>query len=57
MFNSDYRAIKVGVKNLDDAVITLNTYRKLTQRSIPRPFGDKAFIFKALVEKDLPTLR
>lgn len=57
MFNSDYRAIKVGVKNLDDAVITLGAYKTLMRGPLPRPFGDKCFILKALVEKDLPTLR
>lgn len=50
----DYKRIKVGVKNLDDAVLSLGDIKK----AIPRfPYTDKATIIRAIMEKDLPTLR
>ena len=42
----DYGKIKVGVKNLDDAVMDLGSYRKLFPNF---PFGDKQAILRAII--------
>lgn len=50
----DYSKLKIGAKNLEDAVLNLGSLR----RAYPRhPFTDKNTVLKALMEKDLPTLR
>lgn len=48
----DYNKIKVGTKVLDDAVISLGSHK-----GINRQYSNKAFIMKALYEKNLPVLR
>ena len=50
----DFNKIKVGVKNLDDAVLDLGSIKKVFPR---HPYGDKSLIFKAIAEKDIPLLR
>lgn len=50
----DYGKIKVGVKNLDDAVMDLGSYRKLFPNF---PFGDKQAILMAIYNRDYPVLR
>lgn len=50
----DYRKIKVGVKNLDDAVLNLGSYNK----SLPKYNGiSKGMVMRALADNDLPELR
>lgn len=48
----DYGKIKVGTKVLDDAVLSLGNHK-----NINRQYSNKAFIMKALYEKNLPLLR
>ena len=50
----DYKKIKVGMRTLDDATLDLGS---LKQGMIRHPFADKRAVLKALMEKDLPTLR
>lgn len=52
--NADFKRIKVGVKNLDDAILDLGSLRKATRN---HPFLRKENICRAIIEKDLPTLR
>ena len=49
----DYRKIKVGVKNLDDATLNLGNYKGGCG------FGgiNKGIVFRALATHDLPELR
>ena len=50
---SEYGSIKVNnVKILDDAVLNLGAIPK-----VHRQFGNKAFIFRAIGERDLPLMR
>ncbi len=48
----EYNKIRVGVKNLDDAVLNLGSL-KATDRN----YGDKRVILKALADRDVPLLR
>ena len=48
----EYAKMKVGVKTLDDAILSLGTYRKVNSR-----YGDKAFILNAINRHDYSTLR
>ena len=49
-----YRKIKVGVKNLDDAVLNLGTYNQ----SFSKHYGvNKRMILQALADRNLPELR
>lgn len=50
----DFNKIKVGVKNLDDAILDLGSIRKAFPR---HPYGDKNLILKAIAEKDVGLLR
>lgn len=52
---TDYNKIKVGPKVLEDAVLTLGSLKNCTGKH--HPFVDKRTIYRALMEKDLPTLR
>ena len=50
----DYRKIKVGVKNLDDAVLNLGSYNA----NLPKYNGiSKGMVMQALADNDLPELR
>lgn len=50
----DYRKIKVGVKNLDDAVLNLGSYNA----SLPKYHGiSKGMVMRALADNDLAELR
>ena len=50
----EYRKIKVGVKNLDDAILNLGAY----SNDIPKHLRiSKPMIYKALAENDLRELR
>ena len=49
---SEYKKIKLGLKNLDDAVIDLGSIRKAN-----RTYGDKYAILNALARRDYPTIR
>ena len=52
--DNEFKKIKVGVKNLDDAVLELGALR----RAVPKaPFGDKRILYKAIMENDYRTLR
>ena len=53
---SDYKKIKVGPKVLDDAQLDLGSFvpDKATRN---HPFASKKEIMKALIDKDIPTLR
>lgn len=48
----DYAKIKVGLQQLDDAILDLGSLKKSNRR-----WGDKNVILKALGDKDYPTLR
>lgn len=48
----DYAKIKVGLQQLDDAILDLGSLKKPNRR-----YGDKNVILKALGDKDYPTLR
>ena len=50
----DYRKIKVGVKNLDDAILNLGSYNA----NLPKYNGiSKGMVMCALADNDLPELR
>lgn len=51
----DYGRIKVGVKNLDDAVISLGSIKNSADRA--HPFVQKNQILKAIMDKDVGLLR
>ena len=51
---NEFKKIKVGIQNLDDAVLNLGSFRNLPTKF---PFGDKRFLYKALMENDYKTLR
>ena len=51
---AEYRKIKVGVKNLDDAVLNLGSIRQALPTHC---YTNKATILKALAEYDLKELR
>ena len=50
--SSDYSKVRVGVRQLDDAVLNLGSYRKM-----PEHYGDKQFILRAIYKHDLESLR
>ena len=50
--NLEYGKIKVGVKNLDDAILQLGSLKSYNRR-----FTDKATVIQALGDNDLATLR
>ena len=52
---SDYKKIKVGVKQLEDAVLNLGEFN--SQKFLRHPYGDKKTVLRALIDKDIPTLR
>lgn len=50
----DFNKIKVGIKNLDDAVLDLGSIKG----TFPHyPYGDKRVILKAIAERDIELLR
>lgn len=52
--DSEFKKIKVGMKNLDDAVLELGSIKN----AIPRaPFGDKRVLYRAIMNNDYRTLR
>ena len=51
---AEYRKVKVGVKNLDDAVLNLGSIK---QALGPHGYTNKAVVFKALADHDLQELR
>ena len=52
--DNEFKRIKVGVKNLDDAVLELGALKKIMPR---KPFGDKRELYKAIMTNDYTTLR
>ena len=52
--NDTYKKIKVGVKNLDDAVLELGALKKTVPTA---PFHNKYVLMKAIVENDIRMLR
>lgn len=50
--STDFSKVKVGLKSLDDAVLTLNDYEEIDSR-----LGDKKEILRALYNNDYETLR
>lgn len=51
-YDWDFNKIKIGLRQLDDAVLNLSSYRKVNPN-----YGDKNFILRALAEHDYNTLR
>ena len=52
--NLDFNKIKVGIKNLDDAILELGSIKG----TFPKlPYGDKKLIYRAIAEKDYALLR
>ena len=51
---NEYKKIKVGMKNLEDAVLDLGSIKSFMPRI---PLGDKRYLYKALLENDYKTLR
>ena len=52
--DNEYKKIKVGMKNLDDAVLDLGSLKKIVPKA---PFGDKRALYQAIMENDYRTLR
>lgn len=52
--DNEFKKIKVGMKNLDDAVLELGSLKKIVPRA---PFGDKRALYKAIMTNDYKTLR
>lgn len=52
--DNEFKKIKVGVKNLDDAVLELGALKKIMPK---KPFGDKRELYKAIMTNDYVTLR
>lgn len=52
--DNEFKKIKVGVKNLDDAVLELGTLRKVMPKA---PFTDKGALYRAIMNNDYVTLR
>ena len=50
--NVDFSKIKVGIKNLDDAIVNLGDYKKVNSR-----LADKQTILQAINNYDLDTMR
>lgn len=50
----DFSKIKVGIKSLEDAIVDVNPYKQLGNKS---KYGNKNFILKALTNKDYESLR
>ena len=48
----EFAKIRVGLKNLDDAIMNLSSHSKVN-----RNYGDKAFILNAMHRKDYETVR
>lgn len=53
-FENDYKKIKVGVKNLDDAVLNLGSFRR---GLVNCKYTDKSYILRMMAENNLPELR
>ena len=53
--NNEFKKIKVGVKNLDDAVLDLGSIKRYAPKTLP--FGDKSFFYRALAENNYKVLR
>ncbi len=53
--DGQFKSIKVGVKNLDDAILDLGYLKKMSNLRIP--YGDKAILYRALMENDYKVLR
>lgn len=52
--DNEFKKIKVGVKQLDDAILELGALKSAAPRV---PFADKRRLYKALLENDYNTLR
>ena len=52
--DNEFKKIKVGTKNLDDAILELGNLKKITTRI---PFSDKRELYKAIMINDYKTLR
>ena len=48
----EFAKLRVGIKQLDDAILNLGTYRQVN-----RQYGDKAFVLRAIYNHDYDTLR
>lgn len=53
-FENEFKKIKVGVKNLEDAVLNLGSFRR---GLINHKYVDKNYVLKMLAENNLPELR
>ena len=54
--NNDYKKIKVGLKNLEDAVLELGSFSSFAKRQ-GMNFGDKGGLFRAILNNDFKTIR
>ena len=52
--DNEFKKIKVGMKNLDDAVLELGSLKKIMPKA---QFGDKRALYKAIMNNDYRTLR
>ena len=52
---NDFKRIKVGVKNLDDAVLDLGFLKKALPKAVP--FADKRLLYQAILQNDYKMLR
>ena len=48
----DYKKVKIGTKNVEDAVLNLGAIQRVEKR-----YSNKDVIYKALAQHDLPLLR
>ena len=53
-FETEFKKIKVGIKNLDDAVLNLGSFKRSMGN---HKYVDKNYILKALADNNLPELR
>lgn len=52
--DNEFKKIKVGVKNLEDAILDLGSLKRMGLRA---PFGDKRILYQAIMNNDYLTLR
>lgn len=52
--DNEFKKIKVGMKNLDDAVLELGSLKNIMPKA---PFGDKRALYRAIMNNDYRTLR
>lgn len=53
--DNEFKKIKVGMKNLDDAVLDLGNLKRIMPKTLP--FGDKRILYQAIMTNDYKILR